>query len=253
MSPKKRQRGFLLAPYRFSTGPAGDPHWANVVSLLHFDGTDGGTTFIDETGKTWTPAGNVQIDTAQSKFGGASGLFDGNGDWLYHGASTDFDFGTGDFTIECWLRRNSYSDNFQGIFASDGASYGVDANTILAFGNSTGVNVSQRQRVGFGGYNLDTAAATLLTAQLSLGVWYHVAATRSGNTFRLFLDGVLQGSSTYSGSMNFNGGGGTRIGSNRWDGSTGEYHGWIDELRITKGVARYTANFTAPDAAFPNF
>lgn len=253
MNLRKRQRGFLLAPYRFATGPAGDPHWANVVALLHFDGTDGSTTFIDETGKTWTPAGNAQIDTAQSKFGGASGLFDGNGDWLYHGATADFDFGTGDFTIECWLRRASYTDDYQGIFASDTSTFTNDSHTLLVFGDSTGLSSAIRRRISIGGKVLDENAANIVGGELALDTWYHVAATRSGNTFRLFLDGVLQGSSTYTGTMNFNGGGGTRIGSNRWDGSNGEYHGWIDELRITKGIARYTANFTVPDAAFPNF
>ena len=73
--------------------------------LLHCDGADGSTTFIDSaTGKTITASGNAQIDTAQYKFGGASGLFDGTNDFLYTPNHADFTFGTGDFTIDFWVR-----------------------------------------------------------------------------------------------------------------------------------------------------
>lgn len=74
--------------------------------LLHCDGTDGSTTFSDNgvTGHTVTANGNAQIDTAQSKFGNASGLFDGTGDYLTIPDHADWNFGTGNFTIDAWIR-----------------------------------------------------------------------------------------------------------------------------------------------------
>src|SRR3990167_5787652 len=77
---------------------------ADTKLLLHMDGADASTTFTDEVGHVFTPAGNAQIDTAQSKFGGASGLFDGTGDYITTPNSADFDPGTGSFTAEMWIR-----------------------------------------------------------------------------------------------------------------------------------------------------
>src|SRR3990167_5305793 len=84
----------------------------DCVLMLHMDGTDGATTFTDssDNAKTMTAVGNAQIDTAQSKFGGASGLFDGTGDWLTTPDSTDWDLGTGDFTIDFWIRFSSVAN-----------------------------------------------------------------------------------------------------------------------------------------------
>lgn len=85
----------------------GDPYWANVVSLLHMDGANGSTTFTDQKGKTWTPNGNVQISTAQSVFGGSSAAFDGVNDSLSIASHADFGFGTGDWTVECFVRQTT--------------------------------------------------------------------------------------------------------------------------------------------------
>jgi len=71
---------FAAMKYRKGGAAGGDPEWANVLSLVHFNGADASTSFPDEKPNTWTANGNVQVDTAQSVFGGASGLFDGNGD-----------------------------------------------------------------------------------------------------------------------------------------------------------------------------
>ena len=85
-------------------------------ALLHMDGSDGSTTFTDESGTTWTANGNAQIDTAQSKFGGASGLFDGASDYLQTPYTADHNTGTGDFTIDQWIRFNSVATT-QTLFA----------------------------------------------------------------------------------------------------------------------------------------
>ena len=75
--------------------------------LLHMNGTDASTTFTDESGKTWTANGNAQIDTASYKFATGSGLFDGGGDYIDTPDNADFNFGSGDFTIDLQMRRNS--------------------------------------------------------------------------------------------------------------------------------------------------
>src|SRR5690606_29617491 len=79
--------------------------------LLHFEGSDGSATFTDSNiggaAKTWTANGNAQIDTAQSKFGAASGLFDGTGDYITTPDHNDFTLGSSDFTIDFWAKRNS--------------------------------------------------------------------------------------------------------------------------------------------------
>ena len=78
-----------------------DPHYANVSLLLHGDGADNGTVFTDNSHspKTVTAYGNAKTSTAQSKFGGSSIFFDGNGDYLVSPSNSAFQFGTGDFTI----------------------------------------------------------------------------------------------------------------------------------------------------------
>ncbi len=84
---------------------------ANTVLLLHADGSNGSTVFVDSgsNGKTVTAYGNAQISTAQSKFGGASAYFDGNGDYLSVPSSDDWSFGTEAFTMEAWIRLDDTS------------------------------------------------------------------------------------------------------------------------------------------------
>jgi hypothetical protein len=218
-----------------------DPFAANVISLLHFDGADGSTTFTDETGKVWTAAGNAQIDTAQSKFGGASGLFDGADSYISTPDSDDWDFGTGDFTVECWVR-----------FASIASTQTLVANYVDP---ATGWGFQLRRdvaelRFGYGDTPLISPAWTP-----SVGVFYHVAVARSGTSLRVFVDGVQLGS-TVTNSTNIAGSparlyvGGLMLSSP--PRLVQALDGWLDDLRITKGVARYTATFTPPSAPFPN-
>src|SRR5690606_34123168 len=94
--------GIVASSRRIATGPSStDPYWSSVSSLLHFNGSNGSTTFTDEKGVGWTASGDAEISTAQSKFGGSSLSLDGTGDWL-DASNAGFTFGTGDFTIEAW-------------------------------------------------------------------------------------------------------------------------------------------------------
>lgn len=220
-------------------GGGGDPYWANVVSLLHFDGADGSTTFTDQTGKTWTPYGDAQIDTAQSQFGGASGLFDGVGDSLRSASSADFNLAAADFTSEFFARFASLASGPH----------------LLQIGNNlynrAGLYCASGQlrwytEVG-GPY---TGADRITSAALSTNTWYHIAVAKQGTTTRMFIDGVLIGSTT---AAPYNGNSDICLGFMQYGSAGGDYlNGWIDEFRHTKGVARYTASFTPPSAPFPD-
>jgi hypothetical protein len=231
---------FLINPYRFAAAGATDPNFSNVSLLLHGDGTNGSTTITDSSGspKTVTAVGNAQISTAQSKFGGASIAFDGTGDYLTVPAGSDFSF-PGDFTVETFLYLNGTPGVYDTI-----TEIGTYLNGILFRVNGTA-----------NGYDIIiNGTANRIDVVISgnpVSQWVHLALTRSGSTVRLFVEGTLRGSTTATGTVNSTSGT-TRIGFEK-DGTSGrELNGYLDEFRITKGVARYTANFTPPTAPFPN-
>lgn len=224
-------------------GPgATDPSFSSVTSLIHFDGTDGATTFPDVKGFNWTPdstIGNIIISTAQSKFGGSSLFITSGGGNLRASSSGKFDFGSGAFTIECWVRPTAgFFGAYPNIFSTRGGGSGItiriDASGFLEFFWGDGNNV----------INTSTAVST--------SIFSHVALTRSGNTIRLFLNGVLLGSTTVSGSLTTGASSFGYIGTDGGASSSENYRGYIDDFRVTKGVARYTAGFTPPTSAFPN-
>jgi hypothetical protein len=214
---------------------------SNVSLLLHGDGTNGSTTITDSspTPKTVSAFGNAQISTAQSKFGGSSIAFDGTGDYVEAPSLADFAMHAGNFTLEAWVRPTSTSSdtaiislrqNAIGGSPLSGCVLGIIA-TKLAFSNGT----SWRS----GG------------TSLALNTWSHVACTRNSGTMNIWLNGVAD-RAAFTENGNF--GDVARPASiGRFTGFDGQYYnGYIDDLRITKGVARYTANFTPPTAAFPD-
>jgi len=240
----------------------------SVSLLLHGDGANGSTTITDSslTPKTVTAVGNAQISTAQSKFGGASIAFDGNGDYATAPISSAFEFGTGDFTVEAWVRINTFATINKDVSI---VSIGRGANG----GSGAGlVTTGWKLRItdtAIKWYRYDGATETDLSRSFSFStnIWYHVAASRSGTSLRIFVDGVQQGDE-FNSTISYNqvGTGGSQdlhIGRFFTGDPTGQavpgvsyyamfLNGYIDDLRITKGVARYTANFTPPTAPFPD-
>jgi hypothetical protein len=189
--------------------------------------------------------GNAQISTAQSKFGGGSMAFDGSGDGLYAPSNQNFSFGSGNFTIEFWLYYSSLT-GYQTI-ASNGYTPNTANGWVIQTGNGDG-------KVNF--YRANGSGSTLIASDagstISTATWYHIAIVRNGTTTTIYRNGVSVGSgtdsSTYSpASANFYVGGGSDTGFNNY-----YLNGYIDDLRITKGYARYTANFTPPSAPFPD-
>jgi hypothetical protein len=221
-----------------------------VSSLLHFDGADGSATFTDVSGKVWTPVGDAQIDTAQSKFGGAAGLFDGAGDRISTPSHADFDFGSGDFTVEIQRRGNSLAGSaYQGLVCRD--EIGGTRGWLLFTGDDTETTPDGLQFAAFVGA---TAYAAKDTVSAGTGAWQHVAAVRDGGTLRLYKDGMQVGSTAITGSINAPSQP-CVIGA-LWGLSAPLagtfFNGWIDEVRITKGLCRYPSGttFTPPTAAF---
>jgi hypothetical protein len=222
-------------------GGGSDPNFATVEALLGFEGADASTTFTDESPdtRTFTPSGNAQIDTAQFKFGTASGLFDGTGDFLTQSNDAAFSLVSGDVTIEAWVRISATGKLH--CIASKRPSVGAAEWDLF-------INASQQ--IQFLTYASGSAIGNAVgSTAISTGVWYHVAATREGSTMRVFLDGVLDGSATQTGTVQSS----TQaflVGRSAFN-TTRDFQGWMDEFRFTSGVARYTTSFTPPTAAFP--
>ena len=217
-----------------------DPNFAFNSLLLHGNGTNGSTVITDSSGspKVVTAVGNAQISTAQSKFDGSSIAFDEAGDYLQLPSSTDFVLGTGDFTIEAWLYPLGFAgapnyNNYGPIF--DNRSQDIQVNILFTFfGSSAPVLVVNGN-------------ARITGTAISTDDWTHIALCRAGGATRMFINGSQAGS-TYTDSNNYTGSA-FKIAA----GTGGFFNGYIDDYRITKGVARYTANFTPPTAPFPDF
>ncbi len=235
----------LIDAYRFGGGGGPtDPYWASVTSLLHFDAADGSTTFTDQKGVTWSRgSSNAEIDTAESKFGGSS-LFTNTTGYLGAATSGNFDFGTGDFTIECWIKPATVA-SFQTIFSHRSGGSGSEGLTFRI----TNGGVLQ----AFRGAGLNVMAGTTV---LSTSSFQHVALCRVGTTWRLFLNGVQEASTSINVSTDVS----ASASATSYIGVYGAFSltterlssGWIDDFRATKGVGRYASGFTPPATAFPD-
>lgn len=215
----------------------------NTKLLLHLNGSDASTSIVDsgQTGHSLSVAGNAQLDTAQKKFGTASLLLDGTGDWVTVPDHADWDFGTGEFTIDFWVRfaslvssrafyQQRVDDNNRVLIYWD---FGASELCLYAF--SGGVTISNMVR----------------SWSPSINTWYHVAVVRTGNTARMFIDGTQIGADfSLTGTMP-DLEAGVSIGGRSSEGDLG-LNGWLDEFRIVKGEAKWTTNFTPPTSEYPN-
>jgi hypothetical protein len=209
---------------------------STVSLLLHMEGANNSTTFTDKSysPKTVTAYGNAKISTAASKFGGSSAAFDGNGDYIEFDRGADLQFGAGDFTIEGWVNLNSFA-SYQSVFGGYDIGFDIQNSTTLVVGyNAMG-----------GGFMSRTVST------MSTGTWYHWAMSKTAGTFRLFWNGVQQGASAVAPAMN-NTVAKWVIGKNATSNSDHHLNGYVDEVRVTKGLGRYTANFTPSASAFSN-
>ncbi len=202
--------------------------------LLHLN-----NDFSDACGKTVTAYGNAQISAAQSKFGGSSALFDGNGDYLRLADSEDWNF-TGDFTVDCWIYFNSLPTGNSWpaqvpIFCQGPAG---SSDQLALYVGSTTIRycISDSTAIVQGNHGFNT------------NTWYHVALVRNGSSWNIYINGTSVASATNSLTLtNY---------SNPFDifaddaGGSCKFNGYCDEYRVSKGIARWTANFTPPDSPY---
>ena len=184
--------------------------------------------------------GNASISTTQSKFGGSSMAFDGSGDYLiFPSAQTqNFVYGTGNFTIEFWFYMSALAGIGYYVLYD-----GRPASTTGAYVNLAINGATPESYVN--------GATVISGSPLSANTWYHFAYARSGSSTKMFINGTQVGS-TYTDNTNYiNAPNRPVIGTNGYILGDSNFNGYIDDLRITKGLARYTANFTPPTQAFP--
>ena len=224
-----------------------DTNFAFNSLLLHGNGTNGSTVITDSSGspKTVTAGGNAQISTAQSKFGGASIAFDGAGDYLSAGILEDWTFlhdGTA-FTVEAFVRGSVFSGNR------------VIASTIV---NSSSVGIFLSVNSGKASFRIARGSTGNFALSLeddtvlSVDTWHHLAFVLTAEGVgAIYVNGTLEDSGTASSFSLSRPSYPLAIGAN--PNISLFFNGYIDDLRITKGVARYTANFTPHTAPFPDF
>lgn len=209
-----------------STGSVGDPHWGSVVFASHFD-----TNLDDLKGHTVDLTGTPPtISTSTYRFGGGSAQFANS--WLGV-SSTDLSNFDGDFTVEFYMRADSFPQDYPGIF-----NIGTYANGLFVRGRDNGVSLEFFYNGGMIGVVLDAPGY--------VNAWPHIAYVRSGETHTVYVDGVNKGSIVW-GSASF---GGSMIVGTSAHSPSYAFHGFIDDLRVTKGVARYTSNFAVEPAPF---
>ena len=219
------------AVYTTAFTPPTAPLTAITNTSLLLSGTNAG--IFDSAGdNNLETVGNAQVSTSVTKFGTGSMKFDGTGDYLQIPDSVNLQLITGNFTIECWVYLNTIG--LVQSFVSKGTS---------TTGFRLGLNTSGQVVFGY------ESTSFVSTGTLDVSTWYFIAAVREGtgtNQTKIYINGINDGTGTVA--TNLNQTNIMYVGASRTGDSV--LNGYIDDLRITKGVARYTANFTPPTAAF---
>jgi hypothetical protein len=223
-----------------------DPNYANVTLLLTGEGTNGSTTFTDlsSTPKTITNNGaSIATSTSVKKYGTGSINFPGNIDnSLTIPASTDYVFDTGNFTIEFWLNTTD-TGSYRGT-VNDNSYHTVSNNFLLM------LNYPTTGKLTFWMGNGTVCCSSAST--VNTGNWVHIAMVRESTTsVKMYINGVVDTSATIAAATTFGAGTGLIIGNQNGFTNGRQFVGYLDDIRITKGIARYTANFTPPTYQLP--
>lgn len=231
----------FLLPYIFYSNVLASGNDAYTVLLLHNNGTDASTIFTDSSlnPHAMTAVDNAQIDTAQSKFGGASGLFDGTSDSVTALDSDDWSMESGPFTMDMWIMFNDLTARqFFIVQRADTQNYWfIDKNTASG-GNQLRMGWLSENVVK--GYYVMTNSWTPNTEE-----WYHLEFARDvSNNGYIFIDGVSQDLTVNTAfGTNDLGNVAAELNVGIFPTSSG-INGWMDEVRISKGICRHTTNFT---------
>jgi hypothetical protein len=233
--------GFIPFSFVKKTATAADSNFSNVVLLLNGEGSSSGqqnNNFVDSSSTNVTITRNGDVSQGSfTPFGKSwSYYFDGSGDYLSIPATSGFDFSAGTFTLEFWVYLNTRSGETVRtlMFGSNNTS-----NAFCLAINSNGTVDTGRPLMG------STGVAT--TSTISVGTWTHVAFVHNGSTGAIYLNG-LKGSTDVAVTLPTAGSIGLTVGFDTttvagW-GVTGYLNGYMSSLRITKGVAKYSSNFT---------
>lgn len=247
MSPHKLRKS-LYGAY--------NPSRSSVSLLLHGDGANAGIVFTDNSPspKTLTRNGNTQTSTAVYKYGTASILFDGTGDYLSSAFNTAYDLLPNSFTVEGWIYSTNMKAGGQRIFATGGGLAGFNAT------NGIHVLCQINDAAGSLGFQMSTNTATpagtgsgnIITAN----TWFHLAYVYNSATAeaRIFANGVVVAGAVLSGvarpSTN------PQLSIATIPGEAGSvttaFQGYMDDFQLTKGVAKYSMSFTPPTKPYPN-
>lgn len=200
-------------------------------AVLHFDGSDAGTTFTDEIGHTFTVTAEPTTVIAQKVFGTASGYWTGTG--YLTSVSTDFVLNTGDWTVE--FRIRFFDTTERAILVSRLSTTDYD---IIKYDHTA-------NQFELSHTNNSTVTNRNLSADLAINTWYAIAIVKDSTSMRLYVDGTLADSDTSNDMFSRS----TFDIGRGYNGATA-FKGWMDELRISKGIARYVANYTVASAAF---
>lgn len=218
-----------------------DPYYANVSMLLPMNGANNGTVFTDysPTPKTVTRYGDAKTVTAQSKYYGSSGYFDGTGDYLSVPDNAEFELAGGEFTADAWVYLSGYSNSFGGFYA--GVLIGKDVVGARSWHFKIAGTSSSYTSLVF------STAGTELTASytFSLNTWYHVAVCKSGTSLRFFVNGAQVGTTQTHNTTIANTAAALTVGTQEYTGYTYNLKGYLQDVRLTM-AARYTADFTPP-------
>lgn len=194
--------------------------------------------------------GQVLNCTAQKKFGTAGLFFDGQGSFVNLAHSADWDFGAGDFTLEAWawFVNDQVASNASAIMAQYDYTANQKAFSFHVAGGQLGLYYTTD-----GSTNIEPAATG---CTINKDTWYHLAVVRDTNTLRFFLNGVPKGTADMTGVTIFNSDQPLTIGVHNQSSSPAWYfNGYMDEIRISKGIARWTSDFSAtlPTAPYAPF
>jgi len=219
------------AVYTAAFTPPTAPLTAITGTSLLLNATNSG--IFDATGKNdLITVGDARVSTSVTKYGTGAMYFDGTGDYFqFPSSSQTLAFATGDFTVECWVNFATNNGTYNPFVRYDGSGtfdFGYDYSVTQLKYNGSGAIIAVSQT-------------------FTVGTWYHVALTRASGSSKLFVNGTQVGS-TATGDTNNYASGAFKVGGSSYSGSH-VMSGYIDDLRITKGIARYTTTFTPPSQA----
>ena len=221
------------------TAEAGDTHFSKVTAMFNFDGSDTATTTtgLDASNKnlTLTYSTGDQLSNTQKKFGATSLYVADN---VILSSSDGFNMGTGDFTLEAWFYFTSFANSF--AMFDQWNSSGSTRNQLWHSTNNDGK---------LHWYYAGTSNFTSADPAVSTGAWTHIALVRHSGTLKMYINGTAESNTaTHTGQF---GRSHTMYFGDQHGGGGGAPQYYMDDLRITKGLARYTSNFTPPTSAHP--